>query len=247
MITVRDSFDITTDAAPPAGERHVYGSEPLQVGDLRLPPGPGPHPLLIVVHGGAWKAGYNLIHAGHLCVALCAEGYATFNVEYRRVGDPGGGWPGSFDDVLAATDYALTLSDIERSRIALTGHSAGGHLALLAGAERSLPGLALAPVSDLEAWQNDALAAFMDGTSPDQASPRRRLPLGVRQIHVHGTEDASVQFAMSTAFVEAARAAGDDAELVPLEGAGHFEVIDPQASAWPRVVDAVRTLLGSTG
>src|SRR6185312_5511741 len=123
-------------------------------------------------------------------------------------------------------------------------HSAGGHLALLAGAERSLPVVALAPVSDPDGWQNDAVAAFFGDRSSDGASPLRRVPLGVRQVHIHGTDDESVPFAMSAAFVEAARAAGDDAELVPLEGAGHFEAIDPRSGEWPRVVDTVRTLLG---
>jgi acetyl esterase/lipase len=241
---VRDSLEILTDPPPEPGERHVYGSEPLQFGDLRRPRGPGPHPLLIVVHGGAWKATYNLTHAGHLCGALRDEGYATFSVEYRRIGDPGGGWPGSFDDVLAATDYALALERIDRARIGIAGHSAGGHLALLAGAERSLPVIALAPVSDPDGWQNDAVAAFFGDGSRDGSSPLRRLPLGVRQVHVHGTDDESVPFGMSVAFVEAARAAGDDAELVPLEGAGHFEAIDPQSRDWPRVVEAVRSLLG---
>ena len=244
MNTVRDSRDILTDPPPEAAERHVYGSEPLQFGDLRRPPGPGPHPLLIVVHGGAWKATYNLTHAGHLCVALCVEGYATFNVEYRRIGDPGGGWPGSFDDVLAATDYASNLDGIDPARTVIIGHSAGGHLALLAGAERSLPVIALAAVCDPEAWQNDAVPAFLGAGNRDGASPLRRLPLGVRQIVVHGTEDESVPFAMSAAYVEAARASGDDAELVRLEGAGHFEAIDPLSSHWPRVVDAVRSMLG---
>jgi acetyl esterase/lipase len=240
----RNSRDILTDPPPPAAERHVYGPEPLQFGDVRRPASPGPHALLIVVHGGAWKATYNLTHAGHMCVALGDAGYATFSVEYRRIGDPGGGWPGSFDDVLAATDYAIRLEGIDRRRIGITGHSAGGHLALLAGAERSLPVVVLAPVSDPDGWQNDAVAAFFGDRSREGASPLRRLPLGVPQVHVHGTDDESVPFAMSAAFVDAARAAGDDAELVPLEGAGHFEAIDPQSSEWPRVVDAVRTLLG---
>lgn len=179
-----------------------------------------------------------------MAVALCDQGYATFNVEYRRVGDPGGGWPGTFQDVLAATDYALGLEGVDAGRIAITGHSSGGHLALLAGAERSLPVVALAAVSDPGAWENPATALFLGDTDPAEASPLVRLPLGVRQILLHGTEDASVPFSMSAAFVEAARASGDDSELVPLEGAGHFEVIDPWSSDWPRVVAAVRSILG---
>ena len=88
----RDSHDLLSDPPPPAADaRLVYGPQPLQFGDLRLPPGDGLFPLLVVVHGGYWKAIWNLIHTGHLCVDLAARGIATWNVEYRRVGDVGGG------------------------------------------------------------------------------------------------------------------------------------------------------------
>ena len=96
MNTARDSRQVLNDPPPPAAsERHVYGSLPLQFGDLRWPDAEGPHPLVILLHGGAWKSTFNLIHTGHMAIALAEQGYATFNVEYRRVGDPGGGWPGA--------------------------------------------------------------------------------------------------------------------------------------------------------
>lgn len=245
MTAVRDSREVLNDPPPPAAEQRIaYGPEPLQFGDWREPEAGAAAPLVILLHGGAWKATFNLIHLGHMAIALTGEGYRTFNVEFRRVGDPGGGWPGSFDDVLAAVDYALARGDVERGRVVLAGHSAGGHLALLAAAERRLPVIAMAASSDLEAWQNDASRAFLGGLgSAAEASPRNRIPLGVRQIFIHGTEDDQVPIWLSEAFVAAARAAGDEAELVTLEGGGHFDMIDPKSRHWTRLVGCARVAL----
>jgi acetyl esterase/lipase len=240
----RDSREILNDPPPPPGERLVYGPEPLQFGDLRVPAPPGPHPLVIVLHGGAWKSTFNLIHAGHMSIALRDEGFATFNVEYRRVGDPGGGWPGSFEDVVRAVDFALTIRGVDRERVVIAGHSAGGHLALLAASERKLPVIPMAAGSDIEDWQSVASHAFVGDGSRADANPRRRIPLGVRQIFVHGTDDDQVPYRLAPAFVEAARAAGDDADLVTLDGAGHFDMIDPQSTHWPRLVQTVKEILG---
>src|SRR4051794_22643314 len=81
--------------AAPANARIPYGPDPLHFGDLRLPSGNGPHPVVVVVHGGFWRAQYDLTHIGHACVALTALGVATWSLEYRRLGNPGGGWPGT--------------------------------------------------------------------------------------------------------------------------------------------------------
>jgi acetyl esterase/lipase len=242
----RDSRAVLNDPPPPAApERIVYGPKPLQFGDWREPHADGSSPLVILLHGGAWKSTFNLIHLGHMAIALTAEGYRTFNVEFRRVGDPGGGWRGSFEDVLAAVDYILDRPDVDRDRVVLAGHSAGGHLALLAASERKLPVIAMAAGSDLEAWQSDAALAFLgDPSKGAEASPRNRIPLGVRQIFIHGSDDDQVPAWLSAAFVAAARSAGDEAELVELEGAGHFDMIDPQSAHWSRLVDCVRSILG---
>jgi acetyl esterase/lipase len=251
----RNSEDVLTDRPPPAAdERLAYGSEPKQFGDLRLPALDRLLPLAVIVHGGAWKAIYNLIHIGHLCVALGDVGIATWNVEYRSVGDPEGPWPGAGNDVAAAIDFASDLAErypLDPDRIVLIGHSAGGQLALRAAKRAQLPVVALAAVSDLResaerVGPDGAVATFLGGMPDDvpdryaAASPRELLPLGVRQILVHGDADASVPYAQSVAYAEAA---GDEAELVTLEGAGHFEPIDPAASYWPRVVAAVQALL----
>jgi acetyl esterase/lipase len=231
----RVAEDILTDPPPPSADaRLAYGAEPLQYGDLRHA---GREGLAVVLHGGSWKATYNLIHLGHLCLLLRDKGIPTFNVEYRRVGDPGGGWPDSLDDVLLAVEYARRLAN----RLVLVGHSAGGHLALLAAARTRLPVVAIAAVSDPATWDNDAVAAFFGGARPPgEASPLAQLPLGLPHVLVHGTEDDVVPFEQSTRYAEAA---GGEAKLLPLEGAGHFEPIDPLSPESEAVAAAVSTVL----
>ncbi len=242
----RDSRAVLNDPPPPAAEeRFAYGPEPLQFADWRVPAGADDNgPVVILLHGGAWKSTFNLIHLGHMAIALTAEGYRTCNVEYRRVGDPGGGWRGTFDDVLLAVDYVLARADVDRDRVVIAGHSAGGHLALLLASERNLPVIAMAAGSDLEAWQSDAARAFLgDPRLATEASPRNRIPLGVRQIFIHGSDDDQVPVWLSSAFVDAANAAGDHAEFVLLEGAGHFDMVDPQSKHWPRLIGSVASIL----
>jgi acetyl esterase/lipase len=120
------------DTTPPAGLRIRYGREPAQFGDLRVPAGSGPHPVVVVIHGGWWRAQYGLTYAGHLSEALTADGLATWNIEYRRGGEPGGGFPGTLEDVAAALVALRALAPeyhLDLARIVVTGHSAGGHLA----------------------------------------------------------------------------------------------------------------------
>src|SRR5437868_4524990 len=104
------SEDILSQTPFPATARIAYGGDPNQFGDIRIPVGPGQHPVALVIHGGFWRAKYDLVHAGHLCAALTIAGIATWNVEYWRVGNPGGGWPGSFDDVVSAYRFLPKLS-----------------------------------------------------------------------------------------------------------------------------------------
>jgi acetyl esterase/lipase len=241
----RESRDILTDPPPsPADARLAYGEGPLQFGDLRLPRGDGPFPLAVVIHGGYWQATYNLIHTGHMCTALAEAGIATWNVEYRRLGDVGGGWPGTGEDVGQALEFLAELP-LEPRSVVLVGHSAGGQLALWATKRAQLPVVALAPVSDVrESVQrtgpDGAPARFCRGSRFEELSPLELLPLGVRQVVVHGTADESVPYAMSARYVEAA---AGEAELVTLEGTGHFELIDPQAREWERVLQTIQDVL----
>jgi acetyl esterase/lipase len=122
--------------------RLAYSAEPLQFGDLYVPHESGPHPIVILIHGGYWRARYGLDLMNSLAEDLAKRGYAAWNIEYRRVGDPGGGWPGTFLDVALATDYVRKLAPsyrLDLQRVVPIGHSAGGHLAFWLAARHRIP------------------------------------------------------------------------------------------------------------
>lgn len=257
----RLSADVLTDPPPRAAHaRLAYGSEPLQFGDLRLPRGAGPHPVVVVVHGGYWQAIYNLTHAGHLCVDLAEHGIATWNVEYRRLGDPGGEWPHTLDDVVCALAHVRELArayPLDPKRIVVVGHSAGGHLALLASSRSELPlrgVVSLAGVVDLHETDHRGddrglIARLLGGSAGDvperwrDASPRSQLPLGICYVLACGTAD--VHWEPNASMAEAARAAGDNVELLPLPGAGHFELVDPATTEWTTIRAKIVELLAT--
>jgi acetyl esterase/lipase len=123
----------TNTPSPLKTKRIAYGPEPLQFGDLYLRNGPGSHPTVILIHGGYWRARYGLDLMTGLAEDLATRRYAAWNIEYRRVGNPGGGWPGTMLDVALATDYLRILAPtyaLDLQRVVAIGHSAGGHLAL---------------------------------------------------------------------------------------------------------------------
>jgi acetyl esterase/lipase len=240
--------EILTLPPPKANARIPYGKDPQQFGDLRLPTGPGPHPVVIFIHGGFWRAAYNLDHAGHLCAALAHAGAATWNIEYRKIGDPGGGWPGTLEDVLHAAEHLVRIAPrygLDLKRIVGSGHSAGGQLVLWLAAQMAvdLRGIApLAAVSDLRrAWalqlSGGVVRQFLGGT-PEQVpqryastSPIELLPISVPQRMVHGTADEIVPYEMSERFAKKSQ----NAKLIRLNGAGHFELIDPRTKEWETV------------
>jgi acetyl esterase/lipase len=272
----RQSFmtgeDLLALPQPPADATIAYGPGPSQKAELRLPPGPGPHPVVVVVHGGCWRSTWGFDHVRALAAALAREGYATWSLEYRRLGEPGGGWPGTLADAGRGVDHLRALAASHRldlGRVIALGHSAGGQLALwLASRARRAPGsplrgpdpmplrgvVALAAVTDLEAAAEagvcgDAAAQLLDGppatadARAGEASPIRLLPLGVPQRLLHGRHDRVVPLAQSLAYETAARAKGDDATLQVIADAGHFELASPESAAWPHVRDAVEGLV----
>ena len=120
----------------PADARIAYGADSLQFGELRLPNGKGPFPVAIVIHGGCWVHGYAAANnAAPIADALRDAGVATWNIEYRRRDNPGGGWPGTFLDVASAADSLRSIATrypLDLSRVIAIGHSAGGSARALA-------------------------------------------------------------------------------------------------------------------
>ena len=261
--------DILTLPTPPADARLAYGPDPQQFGELRLTAhGVGPHPVVVLLHGGYWRARYDLAYFGHAAADLTSRGYTTWNLEYRRVGNPRGGWPATFLDVAAGVDHLRTLAEahpLDLDRVVLLGHSAGGQLALWLAARGRINAesaiytanpllpkavVSLAGVLDLRQasarhLSNDAAHELLGGP-PEQyperyaaASPAELLPIGVPAILIHGTADSNVPYALSQDYAAAARDAGDDVDLVTLPGTGHFEIVDPRAPEWQSVVRAI--------
>jgi acetyl esterase/lipase len=253
----------------PAPVKITYGDDPSQLGELHLPAGTGPVPVVVVVHGGYWRAAYGYDLGTPLAADLADRGVAAWNIEYRRVGD-GGGWPATFTDVAAAVDaLAGSVQQATGGRLDLTdvravGHSAGGHLAVWAAGRPELPAWApgagpavrftrvvsQAGVLDLVGASQQGLGGgasdeLLDGPSaarPERyalASPLARLPIGVPVTCVHGDADVTVPISQSRTYVAAATAAGDPAVLVTLSGVDHFALIDPSTTAWAACRDAL--------
>jgi len=237
----------------------AYGSDANQFIDLRMPKASGAYPLAICIHGGYWRARYDLEYLGHLGAALKAKGVATANVEYRRVGNAGGGWPGTFEDIRAAYQFLLQNAQrygFDTRRVIVLGHSAGGQLALcLAARESGLAGaVSLAGVVDLQQaydlhLSNDAVVEFLGGKPAEvpehyrEADPMK-LAIRARQWLVHGARDEIVPPALSKNYVDAKVNNKEDARLVAIAGAGHFDVVDPRSAAWAEVENILVDGLG---
>ena len=240
-------------------EQLTYGPSDEQVVDLAWPSeADGPLPVVVLVHGGFWRQSYGKDLMVPLARDAVIRGYATANVEYRRVGGAGG-WPATFEDVAAAVD-ALAGADapLDLDRVVVVGHSAGGHLAAWAASRPNIPDgevgadprvVACAAVSQAgvvalarsarEGVGNGATDDLMGG-GPDEVPERYAVgdplalaPPPVPVLLVHGRSDDNVPFSQSEAY---AQAAGDRAELRPVEG-DHFTVIDPGDDSWAATMD----------
>lgn len=244
------SEEVLSRPAPRPDFTVCYGPHPDHIADVRVPPaGREPTgPLVVFIHGGFWRAAYDRSHAAPLAADLAGRGYPVATIEYRRVGQPGGGWPGTLDDIVAAVERVPDLVGakigMDVSRPVVAGHSAGGHLALwYAGRpDAALRGvLALAPVADLAlAYRlrlgNGAVAELLGGGPADfpdryaSAQPGRpAVPVAI----VHGTEDDVVPAAVSRAYLY------EGVKLIELSGVEHYAVIDPHSTAWSTVVGAL--------
>jgi acetyl esterase/lipase len=235
--------------------------------------GQGPHPVVVVVHGGLWLDSYGRELMDSVCADLAGRGWLAWNLEYRRVGSrwAAGGWPATFADVAAGIDHLTAVPDLaDPQRVTVLGHSAGGHLAMWAAARARLPdgapgarpavrvraAVALAGVLDLVAAARGRRSVVGPGVVrllggrpddvPDRyrlASPVERLPLGIPQLLVHGEHDGTVPSDQSRDYALRALEAGDPVELA-IVGVGHMDLVDPWSPAWALVVD---WLSGSPG
>ena len=251
--------DILSRPQPPPDERLAYGADPNQFLEVRIPRAKGPHAVLLNIHGGYWRAKYDLAHAGQLCEALRMAGLATFNIEYRRVGNTGGGWPGTFEDIRAAYRFILqqpSRFNLDADRLVVMGHSAGAQLALCLAAhetaqETMIPSaISLAGVVDLKKGftlhlSHDAVAEFLGGTPeavPDhyrEADPTE-LPIPrARQWLIHGLADDTVPPEFSRDYVAAKKKAGEGVEILEIPKASHFDLIDPASKAFEQVKNVV--------
>ncbi|MBL1087501.1 alpha/beta hydrolase [Streptomyces actinomycinicus] len=278
----------------------AYGDHPDQVIDFYAPR-PGPDcaadalaPLVVVLHGGAWRAPYDRRHITPFAGFLARRGFAVANVEYRRGGEPlipgqsagesgtagavagrtplAGRWPDTFDDVAAALDalpglVREALPQADPRRTVLTGHSAGGHLALWAAARHVLPAdarwrtggpaplrgvVALAPIADFETAEklevcghaSLQLLGGQDGFAERRpyADPVLLLPTGIATTVVQGRNDLDVPQAVAESYAEAAAKAGEMVGLTLLEDVGHFPLIDPAADACAVVAEEIAQL-----
>ncbi|GAB3474861.1 alpha/beta hydrolase family protein [Nocardiopsis coralliicola] len=252
---VRPPGSAPEQAAPQSGAQLRYGDHPDQHVEV-LGPRTGPDgrsaPVAVLLHGGFWRAALTAELMRPLAADLAGRGWRVWNVEYRRTGD-GGGWPRSLEDVrtalgLLGEDYpdgsaGGTAGSAAGPPAAIAlGHSAGGHLALLAAPGSPLTAVAaLAPVTDLvdtfERGLGEGAAAGFLGADPSAeafsaSSPLTRVPIGLPTFIVHGEEDQRVPLAQSRAYVRAAREAGDTVTLHVPPATDHFALIDPDSAAW---------------
>lgn len=249
--------------------REAYGDHPRQFGEWWVPPGTGdgPLPTVVLVHGGYWRSNYDLTLEDAVAADLAGRGFLVWNVDYRPSSDP---WPATLTDVAAAFDHTARgryAGRVDRERLTVAGHSAGGHLALWLASRANVPAggpgadpplppprlvVAQAPVAGLAEGAvlglgGGAVQALLGGSPTDvpdryaAADPMALLPTGVPSVLVHAPGDDLVPISQSQGYLQAATDAGDDCRLVQFTG-GHFEHLDPSSEALDALRDALGTL-----
>jgi len=254
--------DLTSRPRPKPDATIAYGADPMQRVDVWLPEGEGPFPTVLMVHGGCWQSAIaDRTLMDWAAADLRAAGHAVWNIDYRGVDRPGGGYPGTFRDAAEAADLLAENAarfGLAMRRIVAVGHSAGGHLALWLAARRRLPGesplaggdplgighvVVLGGLPDLEAVAaspdngcgTEVVAQLVGTARADRyadTSAVRLLPIGVPQDLVNGREDRIVPYRFATDYVARATTAGDAARLHTVPETGHVELVAPGSAAW---------------
>lgn len=257
----------------PEPSAHVaYGTAPSQYAELFRPPGAGPFPVVVLVHGGCWQTEFGGIKQfRNMAGALAAEGIAVWNVEYRRVDEQGGGYPGTYEDMIGALDalsaHAKTYQ-LDMSRLVAVGHSAGGHMVQWAAGRALIPRssplyrpnptalrhvVSLGGINDLRAWTD--LCGFevakLTGTPSDgrtdvyaDTNPSDMIPNGSHTVLITGEKDQLVPKEVALKFAAKAKAAGDSAEVIVLPGASHFDEAAASSPAWNTTLSIIKKEIG---
>ena len=264
------SFQELLTRPRPVPDAHIaYGKDALQYGDLYLPKGGGAHPVIVLIHGGCWLGalpGPELMDP--MVDPLRARGFAVWNIEYRRIGQNGGGYPGTFQDIGAAIDELRMIAPahhLDLGHVVLAGHSAGGHLAAWAAARPRIAKtsvlysktplaihgvVSLSGILDLESYRATGPSACGGPATIDalvgrhadpyaDTSPARLLPAGVPETILSGGSDRIVPASFGHDYAKIAKGAGDRVDDVELPGTGHFDMIDPLSPAWPAIDAAI--------
>jgi acetyl esterase/lipase len=257
-------LDAVTTMQQPADYRLNYGPGVFHFGDLRLPDGEGPHPVVVLIHGGCWTAKYGLHLMDTMAERLTELGFATWNPEFRRVGMNNGEWQDIFKDVVMATHYVDNLSsrfNLDTRNVILTGHSSGGHLVLWLAHQEKLINksktmqvkavVSLAPLTDLaEVARNDTLPChqtvegLMGGPLSKypqrykEASPIHMSNTGLELIVVNGKQDSPGFYKQFVDYRENMSKRGHEIRHIEVQPSGHFEMITPGTTAWKDVEEA---------
>jgi acetyl esterase/lipase len=275
----RGPLDLANAPVPPGAIRIAYGNDPLQFGELRLPAGIARPPVAIVVHGGCWVSQLGKMDARAVAIdnmrpmaaALTEAGIATWNIEYRRVGNDGGGWPGTYKDVALGADTLQTIAKdhpLDLTRVIAIGHSAGGHLALWLAMRSKIPASSeiysknqirltgavnLDGPADLSAILADqqkicgrpVITELMGGLPAEKPDRYRAAsPIELLPAGLPMAAFTGQVFGQeNAAFDGAAKKSGDALDVNMNPKATHFVFIDPQSEVWPQIVAAVKRLL----
>lgn len=262
--------DLLERERPAADAEIAYGTDPLQVVDLWLPKGDGPHPTVLMVHGGCWISDIaDRTIMNWIADDLRQRGIAVWNIDYRGVDREGGGYPGTFLDTARAADALREYADryhLDISPLVAVGHSAGGHLALWLAGRPKLPQdsplrtgdpigidkvVSLGGLPDLEEAAREPgsgcgteVIGQLTGGHFDDTSVPHLAPIGVEQVLINGLQDKIIPTAYAEGYAAPMRTAGDNVKVRMIDETGHVELIAPETDAWAAAVEEIERTLG---